>query len=151
MTDLGKKDIRSWSRLLRVHAAVTGLIDDRLKAAGLPPAAWYAFLVELDKAGDDGLRPFELEQVTHEAQYAVSRLLDRMIKARAVRRAPCPDDRRGWRVALTDEGRAIKARMWDIYSTALADRFVDRLSGKQVRLLDDILGDLLDRAVKKRG
>ena len=148
MTDLAKKEIRAWNRLSRVHALVTGALDARLKGAGLPPASWYPILSALGKADVAGLRPFEIEEATGEAQYNVSRLLDRMAKAGVVLRSPCEDDRRGWRVALAEPGRAMHARMWEVYAACLAESFVDPLSGKQIRALDEICGDLLDRVRK---
>ncbi|MDE2364121.1 MAG: winged helix-turn-helix transcriptional regulator [Hyphomicrobiales bacterium] len=148
MIDLGKKDMRAWTRLARTHALVTGALDARLKAAGLPPASWYPILVELEKADPGGLRPFEIEEATGEAQYNISRLLDRMTKAGLIVRAPCENDRRGWRIALAEPGRTTRSRMREIYGACLAERFVDPLSGKQIRALDEILGDLLTRAKK---
>ena len=135
---------------MSAHRTLTDVVDSRLKSASLPPVAWYPALAELERASDAGLRPFEIEQATGDAQYNVSRMLDRMQKAGFVRRAPCEDDRRGWRIVLSDEGRTAKAAMWDIYSQALEENFVVRLSGKQIRALDDILGDLLPKAARKR-
>jgi DNA-binding MarR family transcriptional regulator len=150
MVDLGKKDVRAWTRLVRAQRMLTDLVDLRLKAATLPPVAWYPTLHELDRASDAGLRLFEIEQATGEAQYSVSRMVDRIEKAGLVRRAPCEDDRRGWRILITPEGRAARAAMWDVYARVLEENFVDRLSGKQIRALDEILGDLLPKAQGKR-
>ena len=151
MVDLGKKELRAWSRLVRAHRVLTDIVDSRLKSAGLPPVAWYQAIAELERAGEAGLRPFEIEQAIGEAQYSVSRMVDRLEKAGLVQRAPCEDDRRGWRIILTGEGRTARSAMWEVYSGVLKENFIDRLSGKQVRALDEILGDLLPKASGKRG
>ena len=49
---------------------------------GHPPLAWYDALLEIEKAGPDGLRPFELRKLLLLPQYGTSRLLDRMVTAR---------------------------------------------------------------------
>lgn len=143
MADLGKKSLRAWMRLHRAHDRVSREIEQRLQAADLPPYLWFQALRELDRADPAGLRPFEIQAALGEAQPAISRLLDRMAKAGFLEREVCADDRRGWRVALTEAGRAAKDRMAEIYTDALAEHFVGRLSDKQVKALDEILGDFL--------
>ena len=145
MVELSKKALRSWTRLMRAHARTSAAIEERLKSAGLPAFACYALLNELERGPVDGLRPFELEHATGEPQYGVSRLSERLAKAGLIRRTECADDRRGWRISLTDEGRAMRGRMWDVYSAVLAETYVDRLGDKQIKALDDILGDLVKR------
>jgi DNA-binding MarR family transcriptional regulator len=147
--DLAKKELRAWLRLGKVHARLTAAIDLRFKSEGQPPAAWFPILSELARCGPEGLRPFELEQATGEAQYNISRLLDRMTKAGLVARQACEDDRRGWRVALTESGGAAAARMRTIHDVALAEDFIAPLTGKQVKSLDSILGDLLRKERRK--
>lgn len=148
-TDLAKKELRAWLRLGKVHARMTASIDLRFKAEGQPPAAWFPILSELARCGPEGLRPFELEQATGEAQYNVSRLLDRIGKAGLVGRRACEDDRRGWRVALTEAGAEAAARMRAIHDAVLAAEFVAPLTGKQVKTLDGVLGDLLRKDRRK--
>ena len=47
-------------------------VEARLKAADLPPLGWYDVLLELEKAGEAGLRPFELQARLLLPQYGVS-------------------------------------------------------------------------------
>lgn len=54
--------IRAWARLMKAQHRTLGAIEGALKAAGLPPLAWYDVLLETERAGKDGLRPFELER-----------------------------------------------------------------------------------------
>lgn len=150
MPVLGKKTVRAWNRLQRAHARLTAAVEESLKAAGLPPLGWHPLLEELERGPPEGMRPFELEEASGEAQYNISRQIDRMTRAGLVRRAPCVDDRRGWRIVLTDDGRAMRARMWDVCSATLLENFVDRLGDKRIKALDGILGDLVRREPRVR-
>ena len=51
--------VSAWVGLLRAQRRALGLVEERLKAAGLPPLAWYDALLELERAGAAGMRPFE--------------------------------------------------------------------------------------------
>ncbi|MFO1117724.1 MAG: MarR family winged helix-turn-helix transcriptional regulator [Beijerinckiaceae bacterium] len=143
MTDLSKKELRAWTRLQMVHGRVTGLLERALASDGLPPLDWYGLLTALGRVPASGARPFELEQATGEAQYTVSRLLDRMAREGLVIRNACEDDRRGALVSLSDKGAGTLANMRETCQRVLQQEFVDLLSGKKVKALDGMLGDLL--------
>lgn len=149
MVELSKKELRAWVRLDKAHRRLTAVLQSALSQAGLPPLGWYALLKELSRGPAGGMRPFELEEATGEAQYNVSRLLDRMVKDGVVARSYCEDDRRGALVALSPKGAETLARMRDVYEATLSRELVDRLSGKEVKALDGLLGELLPE--RKRG
>lgn len=117
-----------WVRLMRASAAVLGAIEGRLKAEGLPPLAWYDVLLELDRAGPDGLRPMALEDRLLLPQYGTSRLLRRLEEVGLTTRTPCPEDGRGFRVVISDAGRAMRQRMWPVYATVLQDAVGTRMT-----------------------
>lgn len=117
-----------WVRLMRASTAVLDAIEGRLKAEGLPPLAWYDVLLELDRAGNGGLRPMELEERLLLPQYGTSRLLRRLEEAGLTTRAPTPEDGRGFRVTITEAGRQMRQRMWPVYAEVLQARIGDRLS-----------------------
>lgn len=144
MAEPGRKALRSWRRLEKSHALVHARLEQALKAAGLPPLVWLRALEEVARRGEDGLRPFELQDALDLEQPAVSRLLDKMVAAGVLSRAECPDDRRGWRVAATPPGQETRTRMAEVYEAALSAHFLAHLGEKQARALDEILGDLLD-------
>src|SRR5215813_5877753 len=111
--------VTAWARLVRAEQTVLGKIEAALKAADLPPLAWYDVLLELGRAENGRLRPLELERRTLLTQYNASRLIDRMEKAGLVERLPHPEDGRGQLVAITAEGRALQKRIWRIYGPAI--------------------------------
>jgi DNA-binding MarR family transcriptional regulator len=133
----------AWGRLVHAHQAAKGCVERALKAAGLPPLGWYEVLVELERAGPHGLRPYALEETLRLPQYGLSRLLDRMEAAGLVLRGTCPEDGRGQRVVLTDAGRGMRERMAPVHAAAVQRAVGARLSTEEAQGLSD----LLDRVI----
>jgi DNA-binding MarR family transcriptional regulator len=133
--------IRAWARLIRAQQAVLAAVEAELKAANLPPLAWYDVLLELSRA-QEGLRPFALEQALLLAQYNLSRLLDRLERAGYLERRACPEDGRGQVVVITAAGRALVKRMWPTYRAAIAHHLGAKLSEDEASRLATLLGKL---------
>src|SRR5438270_9473795 len=125
---------KAWARLIRARETVVSAVERDLKAAGLPPLAWYDVLLELSRPPEGRLRPFEIEKETLLAQYNLSRLLDRLEKEGLIRREPCNEDGRGQWVVITEKGRALQARTWKVYARAVqrhvGDKLDDRAAGQ---------------------
>jgi len=136
--------IRVWARLMKAQRLALASVERKLKAAGLPPLVWYDVLLEVERAGHEGLRPFELERAMLLAQYNLSRLVDRIERAGFVERRACEDDGRGQLVAITERGKAIRRKMWPIYSQAVEATVGKHLSVKQTETLDVLLKLLID-------
>ena len=135
-------EIAAWARLVRVSQRLVKAVEAALKRAGLPPLAWYDALLELRRAGDEGLRPQALQQAMLLEQHRISRLLDRLEAAGLVERRPCPEDRRGQVVHLTPAGGDTLSRMWPVYRGAIATRFAGPLEPGEAETLARILGRL---------
>jgi len=133
---------RAWIGLMRARETVLGAIERDLKAAGCPPLAWYDVLLELVRAPEGRLRPFEIEKATLLAQYNLSRLLDRLEREGLVTREPCDDDGRGQWAVITDEGRAAQARTWKVYAKSIQRHVGEKLDAKAAATLADLLGRL---------
>ena len=133
---------RAWVALMRTREAVLGAIEADLKAAGLPPLGWYDVLLELARAPDGRLRPFEIEKQILLAQYNLSRLLDRLEKEGLIARAPHEQDSRGQWIVITDKGRAMQARIWKIYAKSIQKHVGDRLDDKAAATLAELLSRL---------
>jgi DNA-binding MarR family transcriptional regulator len=121
---------------------VLGAVERDLKTAGYPPLAWYDVLLELTRAPQGRLRPFEIEKETLLTQYNLSRLLDRLEKQGLVAREPCEADGRGHWVVVTKAGRALQAQMWDVYAQAIQRHVGDKLDDKSAQSLGEWLGRL---------
>lgn len=138
--------VRAWVRLERAHRAAQSAVEARLKKAGLPPLAWYDALLELERAGAAGLRPFELQKEMLFAQYNLSRLVDRLEAAGCVARSASEADARGQILTITKAGRALRRQMWPVYATAIEDAVGRRLSEAEAGMLGDLLGRLYREA-----
>jgi DNA-binding MarR family transcriptional regulator len=134
--------VRAWVRLERAHRAAQATVEARLKQAGLPALAWYDVLLELERAGPAGLRPFELQKAMLFAQYNLSRLVDRLAAAGYVARAASETDGRGQVLTITKAGRAMRRRIWPVYAAAIEEAIGRRLSTQDAARLGDLLGRL---------
>ena len=131
---------RAWIALLRAQRRALCSVERALRAADLPPLEWYDVLLELERGGP--LRPRDLQDRVLLAQYNLSRLLDRMETDGLVERERCSEDARCQWVRATAAGRALRERMWPIYSAAIEQSIGDRLSESQLARLADLLGRL---------
>lgn len=136
---------RAWARLLRAQHTALSTVEKALKQAGFPPLSWYDVLLELDRAGGKGMRPFEIERELLLPQYGLSRLLDRIEGAGYIERRPCGDDGRGQIVAITRAGRAIRRRMWPVYGQAIVRAVGVPLSDGEAATLGELLGKLIEQ------
>lgn len=140
--------VRVWARLTKAQQRALDSIERALKAAKLPPLAWYDVLLELDRAGGS-LRPFELEREMLLAQYNLSRLIDRMEEAGYVERRVLKEDRRGQVIVITAAGKTLRRRMWSVYGPEIQAAIGDHLSAKQIDTLGALLGALIEKLTAK--
>jgi len=134
--------IRSWARLIRVSQLLLNAVEADLKSSGLPPLVWYDALLELDRVGNKGLRPYELQKEMLLTQYNLSRLVDRLFTAKLLQRRPTPDDGRGLELVITAAGRSKLKKMWPVYQAAIDCHFAKKLSTKDKADLSRILNKI---------
>ena len=137
--------VNAWIALMRAQQTALLRIERAFREAKLPPHAWYDALWELDRAGETGLRPFEIERRMLIAQSNISRLIDRLVAEGYVERRPCEDDGRGQRVVITSSGRSIRKRMWPVYARAITEAIGQRVSEREATSLGNLLTKLIDR------
>jgi DNA-binding MarR family transcriptional regulator len=137
--------LRAWSHFLGAHALALRAIEQRLKAAGQPPFAWYDALLELDRAGGR-LRMGELGQRLTVEPYNMTRLVDRLEKEKLLRREPAQDDARGAVVTITEKGKETRRSMWPHYRKAIQQVFASALTESDaetmVRSLKKVIAQL---------
>ena len=104
-----------WVALNLAQRSVYGVMDAALKAEGLPPLRWYDVLWAIERAGEGGVRPFEMERSLLFEQSNLSRLLRRMTGEGLVEESVFKDDRRGKVLRITQKGRQVRKQMWQIY------------------------------------
>lgn len=136
--------VHAWARLLRAHRTALNSVEKALKKHDLPPLIWYDVLLELERAGDKGLRSFELERELLLPQYGVSRIIERIEKAGLLKRETCEEDRRGQHLVVTTTGRKLRRRMWSVYGRAIEDAVGAKLTSTQAKTLSELLVRLID-------
>ncbi|MFP5076042.1 MarR family winged helix-turn-helix transcriptional regulator [Rhizobium sp. YIM 134829] len=134
--------VNAWVRLMRAQRILLAAIEQDLKAAGLPPLGWYDVLLELARAADGRLRPYEIEDRILLEQHNLSRLLDRMEKAGLVRREVFSEDGRGRWAVITEDGRAMQKGIWAVYGQAIRTHVGEKLSDAEAVQLSDLLARL---------
>lgn len=145
--DIPEPYLSSWRTFLEAHAAAVDAAERALSAAGLPPLSWYDALWPLHQAPGRKLRMGQLsEQVVTISRTGLTRLVDRLEAAGAVRREPSPGDRRGTTVVITPQGSALLRRMWPVYAAQIRRTFCDVLADKDAVTLRDVLCRVRDAA-----
>jgi DNA-binding MarR family transcriptional regulator len=76
----------------------------------------------------------------------LTRLIDRLEDAGLVKRERSEEDRRGAFAVLTDDGKAMRRRMWPVYAKAIKELFEDRVSDAQAQVMGTALRAILDAA-----
>ena len=141
MQQLSRPAELAWITILRVGPHLLDQVEAALKAEGFPPLAWYDILWELERAKQP-LRPRDLGKSLLVARYNLSRLLDRLEAEGLIAREVCPGDARGQVLKLTRAGKALRAKMWPSYESAIKSTLENRLTGAEAETLANLLNKL---------
>ncbi len=136
----------TWALFLTAHAVLVEKIEERFSAAGMPPFGWYDVLWGLERADGLRLRMHELADKTVITRSNLTRLVDRLEAAGLVTRERAPEDRRGAFAVLTAEGKAMRKKMWPVYSTAIKEFFEDHVSDQEAAEFGEALRRILKSA-----
>lgn len=142
MMNVDNDTVAVWTGLMSVSQAFLERIDQALKAASLPPLSWYDALLEIERAGPAGIRPFALKETLLMPQYGTSRLLGRIEKAGLISRSACEGDGRGQVVQITETGRWTRRQMWPVYARQLEELIGARLDASERQHLVDLVAKL---------
>lgn len=139
----------AWALFLTAHAVLVERIEARLAEAGLPPLSWYDVLWALERAEDRRLRMSELADMTVLSRSNLTRLVDRLESAGLVARERAEEDRRGAFAVVTAEGRAMRRKVWPVYSAAIKELFEDHIGSREAAQMGDTLRRILDAVREK--
>ncbi|WP_326541786.1 MarR family winged helix-turn-helix transcriptional regulator [Pseudorhodoferax sp.] len=115
-------DTKIWLRLLACSTQIEQQIRQLLRAQFDTTLPRFDYLAQLDRH-PDGLRMNVLSRYLMVTGGNVTGLTDQLVKEGLVQRIDDPQDRRSWRVSLTDKGRTEFARMAAEHERWLADLF----------------------------
>ncbi|ANJ75798.1 MarR family transcriptional regulator [Ralstonia insidiosa] len=103
-------DVKIWLRLLACSTQIEQQIRQRLRTRFNTTLPRFDYLAQLDRY-PDGMRMNVLSRYLMVTGGNVTGLTDQLEKEGLVKREPDPDDRRSFRVSLTDAGRRNFAEM----------------------------------------
>jgi DNA-binding MarR family transcriptional regulator len=132
----------AWTMLTRTQQGLLAAIEGDLRDADMPQLSWYDVLLELSREESGRLRPYQIEERTLLTQYNLSRLIDRLEAAGLVSKEPFGDDGRGRVIALTERGRDVRSKAWDVYGASIASRVGSKLTEDEAGTLAALLSKL---------
>ena len=112
--------------------ALRKAFDRRASALGVTRAQWKV-LFRLTRS--PGLRQVELADILDIEPITLTRILDRLEEAGLVERQRDPEDRRAWRLQVTDKAKPLVERLKLLGSELVGEAFadIDRSELDQVR------------------
>ncbi|UZJ57838.1 MarR family transcriptional regulator [Pseudomonas sp. KU26590] len=128
-----------WYNFIRAHRCLIQEIERRLAEEKLPPYDWYDALWGIESGQDGARRMHELADVMAIERYNLTRLVDRLVKAGLVTREKSLDDGRGAIARITDDGRALRKQIWQVYKQAVEELFLAQFNEEQKRVFADAL------------
>ena len=141
-------DVRMWLRLLACSAQIEQQIRLLLRVRFATSLPRFDYLAQLDRH-PDGLRMNVLSRHLMVTGGNVTGLTDQLVKDGMVLRTEDPEDRRSWRVRLTERGQSEFARMAAEHEQWLTDMFKD-LSLESKEALYEHLGLLRVQLAQRR-
>ncbi|MBI3528909.1 MAG: winged helix-turn-helix transcriptional regulator [Betaproteobacteria bacterium] len=136
----------AWALFLTAHAVLVEKIEQQFSAAGMPPFGWYDVLWGLERAAGHRLRMHELAEMTVISRSNLTRLVDRLEAVGLVARERAEEDRRGAFAVLTAEGKAMRKKMWPVYSAAIKKYFEDHISEQDAEQMGKAMRRILSAA-----
>lgn len=140
---LTEEEQEAWRGLQQMQALLSATLNRHLADAGLSLQD-YAVLVALTERPDGRMRPVDLGRALGWEKSRLSHHASRMVERGLVARQSCPTDRRGWLLAITEQGRAAIETAAPDHVAAVRRFFVDRLTRSQLVALTKISRTVLD-------
>ncbi len=96
-------------------------------------------LLQVAKAPGRRLRPVEIARAVVLTRSGITRLVQGLERAGLVERVDCPDDARGFLVALTPAGLELVHSARETHLEGVAQLFTDRYSDEELETLSRLL------------
>jgi DNA-binding MarR family transcriptional regulator len=96
-------------------------------------------LLQISRSPAQRLRPVEIAKAVLLTRSGITRLVQGLEREALVERVDCPDDARGFLVALTPEGAELVTRARTTHLARVAELFADRYSDDELAQLAALL------------
>jgi DNA-binding MarR family transcriptional regulator len=131
--------LATWTRFLKAHSAITRSLERDLADRHSLTLSDYDVLLQLWRADEQRLRPVELSKAVLLTRSGITRLIQGLEREGLVEKADCPDDARGFLVALTPSGVALVQKARASHLEHVAELFSDRYSDEETAQLFELL------------
>jgi len=131
--------LATWTRFLKAHSAISRRLERDLAAEHELTLSDYDVLVQLSLAPGRRLRPVELARAVLLTRSGITRLVQGLERSGLVERVECPDDARGFLVALTPAGLALVRSARETHLEGVAELFSDRYTDEELETLSRLL------------
>lgn len=140
----------TWRSFLELHAEIESRLNQDLQRNAGLSLADYDVLVHLTDVPNARRRPAELAESLHWEKSRLSKQLARMEGRNLVAREECEEDRRGFYVALTEQGRQAIQTAAPPHVELVRRLVFDKLSDAECATLGSTLSNLLTEARQMR-
>lgn len=148
---LDARERDAWRGMLRVHAALTKVLDAEMEARhGLPLSSYEVLLVLADAEGER-MRMCDLASSILLSRSGLTRLVDRLERDGLLERQSCPSDARGAFARLTPAGRERFDEARRTHLAGVRTLFLDRLEPEEQELLGQLWTRLAPAATHAAG
>src|SRR3954470_10972902 len=144
--NLPETHLEAWRKYYVSFWRVFAAVESDLAAAKLPSLSWYDALYELYLAPERRLRMSELATGALLTRSGLTRLVDKLEKARLIERQTCPSDKRGQHAHLTDKGVETLRKIWPVYRAGIAKYFAAHVRDPEARQLEAIFSRIATAA-----
>ena len=134
--------LATWTRFLKAHSAISRRLERDLADEHSLTLSDYDVLLQLYRAPGSSLRPVELSKAVLLTRSGITRLIQGLEREGLVERTDCPDDARGFLVALTPAGDALVQKARATHLAGVAELFSDRYSDEETAQLMELLDRL---------
>ena len=138
-----EEELAAWHGMLTLYSRVMRDLDQDLLASHRMSVREFDVLITLANAPDYGLRMSDLAQRVMLTPSGLTRLVERLERARLVERQTDPADLRSFRAVLTDLGAQRLDEARATHNAVIRTRFTDRLSVEELRELGALWGKVL--------
>jgi DNA-binding MarR family transcriptional regulator len=145
-SDLPKVHLEAWRKYYGSFWRIFAAIEADLAAAGLPSLSWYDALYELYLAPERRLRMSELARSALLTRSGLTRLVDKLEKARLIERKACAADGRVQHAELTDKGVETLRKIWPVYRAGIAKYFAAHVRDPEARQIAAVFGRIFAAA-----
>lgn len=126
-----------WRAYIQTVEILRARVQARLQADSGLSEGDYKVLLALSEAEEGSLRSSALAAHIEWERSRLSGHLGRMEKRGLIRREPCADDARGWRVVLTDDGARVFRASLVPHLRAVKTYFLDAFTDAQLTEIDE--------------